>query len=80
MVRAMAECDLRPGLGRVGAPTLLLYGERDQRAPRRVAEELDRGIVGSELMLVPGAGHQVNLEQPERFNRAVRSFISRVDG
>jgi pimeloyl-ACP methyl ester carboxylesterase len=78
MVGAMAECDLRPGLPGVAVPTLLLYGDDDLRAPRPIAEDLHRAISGSELVFIPNAGHQVNLEQPVLFDRAVRSFLSRV--
>ena len=37
MMRAYAEADLRPELARVTAPTLLIWGEEDLRAPLPVA-------------------------------------------
>ena len=33
-------------------------------------------IPGSRLEIIPGAGHLANLEQPERFNAALVSFLS----
>jgi len=60
-------------------PTLLIYGEEDVRAPRGVAEAIHAAIPGSRLMLVPGAGHDVNLEAPEEYDAAVRAFLRMVD-
>ena len=70
----MAETDLRDLLPRVAVPTLLIWGERDARSPLEVARQFDEEIRDSELVVIPGAGHVSNLEQPEPFNEAVRAF------
>ena len=44
-----------------------------------MAEALHDAIPGSRLVVVPGAGHEVALEQPEAFDREVREFLARVD-
>jgi len=75
MLLAMAEADLRGVLPTIGVPTLLLYGERDVRSSPEVAEEMQRSIPGSRLVLLSGAGHQSNVEFPVLFNDAVRSFL-----
>ena len=77
LARASAE-DLTGDLPRVRAPTLLVYGEEDTRAPRSVAEHLHAAIAGSTLVLLPGAGHVCTIEAPEAFNRAVREFLGRA--
>jgi pimeloyl-ACP methyl ester carboxylesterase len=77
MARASAEADLRPVLGRVCVPTLVLCGDRDTRAPLPVAEALHAGIPGSRLVVLEGAGHVSAVEAPERFNAAVRTFLGR---
>ena len=74
MARAVAEADLRDALPGIDVPTLLLYGERDVRAPREVAEALHAGIPGSRLVFLP-TGHVCNIEAPERFNAEVRAFL-----
>lgn len=80
MARAMAEADLRDVLPRVAVPTLLVHGDADVRAPRPVVEHLHASIPGSELVVVPGAGHQVNWEAADRFTGLVRDFLRRHDG
>ncbi len=70
----MASCDLRELLPTVDVPTLLLWGELDERSPRAVAEQINAGIPGSRLVFIPGAGHVSSLEQPERFNAELREF------
>ena len=74
MARASAE-NLRDVLARIEVPTLLLYGDRDVRAPLPVAEDLQRSIPGARLVLLAGAGHASNIEAPEAFNEAVRGFL-----
>jgi pimeloyl-ACP methyl ester carboxylesterase len=70
----MAETDQRDVLPRIAVPTLLLWGDQDARSPLGVAHELQQAIPSSELVVIPGAGHVSNLEQPEAFNDAVRRF------
>ena len=73
--RAFAVADLRDVLTRVDVPTLLLYGDRDMRAPSKAAHDLHAGISGSKLVFIPGAGHVSNIDAPERFNSEVRAFL-----
>jgi pimeloyl-ACP methyl ester carboxylesterase len=74
MARASAE-SVRDVLPRVHVPTLLVYGDQDVRAPLPVAEDLQAAIAGSSLVVLPGAGHVCNIEAPEAFDRAVRTFL-----
>lgn len=74
MARASAE-DLRSALPGVAVPTLLIYGDRDVRAPLAVAEHLHEAIARSELVVLPGAGHLCNVEAAPAFNDAVRAFL-----
>jgi len=76
MGNAFADADLRGVLPGLHVPTLLIYGDADQRSPvDPVGEALRAGIPGSRLVVVDGPGHVVNLEAPERFNEEVRSFL-----
>lgn len=75
MARACAQADLRGMLGGIDAPTLLLYGDKDVRAPLDVGADLHAAIPGSRLVVLQGVGHVSPVEAAERFNREVRSFL-----
>lgn len=75
MAVASAE-DLRDVLPTVDVPTLLAYGDSDERAPMAVAEHLHAAIDASRLVVLEGAGHVCNVELPQRFNDEVRAFLS----
>ncbi|HXV96690.1 MAG TPA: alpha/beta hydrolase [Gaiellaceae bacterium] len=77
MLQAMAEADLRDVLPWIRVPTLLLYGELDQRSPLHIAEELHAAIPSSRLVVLPGVGHLACAERPDEFNEAVRAFALR---
>lgn len=73
----MAETDHRDLLPRIAVPTLLLWGSLDVRSPLDVARQFDETIPDTELVVIEGAGHVSNLEQPEQVNLAVRRFCRR---
>lgn len=75
MSNAFADADLRDVLTEIDVPTLLIYGDLDQRSPLPVGEDLHARIPGSQLVVIPGVGHVLNLEAPERFSDEVRSFL-----
>jgi pimeloyl-ACP methyl ester carboxylesterase len=58
-----------------GFRRLLVYGEHDIRAPLPVAWDLEAAITGARLVVLPGVGHLCNLEAPDEFNGAVRTFL-----
>ena len=64
---------------RIEIPTLLLYGELDERSPLRVATELEARIPAATLVVIPAVGHISNAEAPEAFNACVREFLRSVD-
>jgi pimeloyl-ACP methyl ester carboxylesterase len=68
---AIAACDQRDLLA---VPTLLIWGEHDERSPLAVAEQFRAAIAGARLVVIAGAGHMSNMEQPAAFNAAVREF------
>ena len=74
MAQASAE-DVRDVLPHIDVPTLLVYGDRDVRAPLTVAEALHAAISGSRLVVLPDAGHLCNIEAPDEFSTAVRNFL-----
>jgi pimeloyl-ACP methyl ester carboxylesterase len=75
--RQLADLDLRPRLGQVTVPTLVLCGSKD-RPNIPLSRKLAAGISGAELHIVTGATHLWNLQQPEVFNQAVGEFTERT--
>lgn len=75
MAYAFAKADLRPILSKVRAPTLLIYGGADRRSPLGIARTMNESIPDSRLVVIPGVGHQVNMEASARFNEEVFDFV-----
>lgn len=68
------DINLTDALPKITAPTLVLIGSKDV-ANRSAAQALASGISGSELREVPGAGHQINVEQPKVLVEILREFL-----
>ena len=58
-------------------PTLFVVGEEDSIFPPELIEAVHRDIPGSELAIIPDAGHSVYFERPKVFNRLVKEFLKR---
>jgi pimeloyl-ACP methyl ester carboxylesterase len=78
LASSFAETDLRPMLSSISVPTLVLQAEVDTRSPMFVGEDLHARIPGSQLVVLPGVGHVSNVEDPDAFDAAVRSFLRSV--
>ncbi len=70
--------DRLPDVGKIELPTLIVVGEADRMTPVKYSERLHEQIAGSELVVVPGAGHMVMLEQPAAVRDAVRNFLDNL--
>jgi 3-oxoadipate enol-lactonase len=73
---ALANYDLKPGLGSIKASTLLIVGSKDATVPGIKA--INAAIAGSQVVELAGAGHLSNLEQPEAFTSAVQQFLAQA--
>lgn len=71
----MGRPDSTPLLARMALPALIVCGDEDTLTPPSDSEALHRGIAGSRLVLLPGAGHLSSLETPDAFNRPFREFL-----
>jgi pimeloyl-ACP methyl ester carboxylesterase len=82
MVGALMGMKNRPDstgmLEQIEVPTLILYGADDQIIPFEDVETMQDAIPDVHLRILPDAGHLLNLEQPELFNRAVLTFIENL--
>jgi proline iminopeptidase len=64
-------------LGSIRRPTLVMTGEHDRTCTPRASREIAAGIPGSELVIVPNAGHMTHVEQPVIVFNAIRGFFAR---
>jgi len=57
------------------APTLVVVGDLDSSDIHGVADLLEASAADARKVVVGGAGHMVNLERPEEFDREVLAFL-----
>lgn len=69
--------DLRPLLGRITCPALIVAGELDFICGPAQAQPIAGSIPGSQLAMLPGCGHIPSIEAPEQYRQAVAGFLSR---
>ncbi len=74
------EDDATPELGRVAAPTLILWGDKDAIAPREDQEALAAAIPDAQLEVYAGAGHAPHWEEPARIAADIASFAAGLVG
>jgi 3-oxoadipate enol-lactonase len=73
---ALAALDLRPQLASVTVPVLVLVGEQDEATPPPMSVELAAGLPNARLEVIKGCAHVPQLQAPEVFMAAIRSFVS----
>lgn len=76
LVSLTTRMDCSEMLSQIHVPTLILVGEEDKVTPYSDAQHLHKHIAGSVLQVIPKAGHLSNMENPERFNKAVSEFLA----
>ncbi|MDG4808807.1 3-oxoadipate enol-lactonase [Micromonospora sp. WMMD1120] len=77
---AIAGMDLRPDLGRIDAPTLVVAGADDPATPVTHAHEIVRRIPTARLTVVEAAAHLATVEQPERVCRLLQDHFDEEAG
>jgi len=65
-------------LGEIRVPALVLVGEKDD-AYLAAAEVMEARLPQARRVTIAGAGHLVNLDEPEAFERAVIDFVQGLD-
>ena len=77
-LRACDAFDLMEQVKAITLPALVICGTDDLMMPPKYAEYLHGQINGSQLQIVPAAGHMVMLEQPDEVSRGIETFIERL--
>ena len=75
-LRALAGFDVRPRLGELRCPTLVIAGDRDRTVPLAAKRLLQGAIPGAELLIVGDSGHATPYDQADHFNAALLAFVT----
>jgi proline iminopeptidase len=67
--------DLRPELGRITAPTLILAGRHDWICSVEFSEEIHRLIRGSDLRVFARSSHAIRSDEPQALIDAILGFV-----
>ena len=78
--RGMAERpDSVADLKTINVPTLIVIGDEDIVATPADGELMRQHITGSQLKIIPKAGHFAPWEQPDAVGKVLRQFLDEVD-
>jgi len=72
---ALASLDLRPELGKVTVPVLVLVGQHDEATPPPMARELAALLPQVHFEIVPGCAHVPQLQSPRLFLDVIADFL-----
>lgn len=73
---AIATMDLTQDLAHIWAPTLAIAGAEDPATPPDHLERIASGVRDGRLLVVPGAAHLVNDEQPQAVTKALLEHLT----
>jgi pimeloyl-ACP methyl ester carboxylesterase len=66
-------------LKRIDVPVLILAGDADTLIASAQSEAMAAQVGDARLVVFPGGGHLVNMEQPTAFNAELVRFLARLD-
>lgn len=75
-MRSLLFFNSRKRLKEIHIPVLVISGTQDTTVPVENQMDLLRDIPGAKHVLIEGANHAVNIDQPEEFNRALLEFLA----
>jgi proline iminopeptidase len=71
----LRDFDLRPELGRITAPTLVIAGRHDWICPPEFSEEIARLVPRAELRIFENSSHSVRADEPQALLDAIAGFV-----
>ena len=76
----LVNSDIRPLLRRITAPTLILWGDKDQTLPVSQAKNFRDRIAGSFIRILWDSGHFPQLDEPDAMAAIVTEFLAQLGG
>ena len=75
-IRNASKEDIRPFLGKINIPTLIIHGENDMVCPLEAARYVHEKISGSKMYIFKGKGHLPSITAADKFNKMLKEFIT----
>ena len=72
---ALGDHDFRPLMPKVKNPVLYMTGEKDGHNAAAM-KVMQQELPGSQYIVLPGAGHISNMDQPALFTKSLREFLA----
>jgi len=76
-LKTLRDSDLRDDLKKINVPTLILHGKQDHICSFDLAEQMKATIKNAELIPFEKSGHALFLEEREKFNSSLITFIKK---
>lgn len=73
LCKSMMKLDFSTSLKNISCPVLVIYGEKD-KANKKAATELADNIKNARMHMVKGAGHEVNIDAPDKLAELLGNF------
>ena len=74
-MKKLGDENLEDLLAKIKAPTLIIWGKKDDVLPLRDAQELKEKIAGAELKIISEAKHSPHREAPEELAEIISQFV-----
>lgn len=78
LCNSMMELDFTDRLDNILCPVMIVCGEKDN-ANKKAAKELATLLKDARLEIVSGAGHEVNVEAPDKLGRLLLEFYGSIE-
>ena len=76
MIQALRGLDSTSIYPLIKTPITVLFGDQDILLPRKDAEEIVSLVQGSKFILIEGAGHCLNVENPSKMGQLIHQYLS----
>ena len=73
LCKSMMELDFTDKLDNISCPVMIVCGEKDN-ANKKASKELATLLKNARLEIVSGAGHEVNVEAPDKLGKLLDQF------
>jgi pimeloyl-ACP methyl ester carboxylesterase len=77
--RCCDKFDVMDRVSQISVPTLVISGTEDDMTPLKYSQYLADKIAGARLVIIEGATHHCLLEKPVEANRAIETFLNKLN-